>query len=93
VFGFVVGIRYTFNQREKFVESGFRQTIRIRIFFKNSRSSHVHPFVGTLCRQDYRYQQLKRIVIQQLGFGIWCMMLKIIDYELESLFSSHPDLE
>ena len=60
----VIRIGNAFYKGEQVVKGGFGKRLRIGVFFENSGSGEVDPFVGALCRQDDRYQELVWVPIE-----------------------------
>jgi len=63
VFGFVVGIGNGPDERKEVVEAGPGQVLGVRVPVKDSRGSHIDPFIGALRREDNGYQQLVGAIV------------------------------
>jgi len=49
-----------------------------RVVGEELRSDEVDPLVGTLSREDYRYQQAEGVVIVQLCVGIGVVLCQML---------------
>ena len=87
----VVRVGYALDIRKYLLRRGFGHRLRSRKTFKQGRSSHVHPLVGTLCRQDGSNQKFICGTVMQLGLRDGHIFGKPSDNAPVSLFRSHND--
>lgn len=91
VFRFVVGIGTALYQFKNLLRRCSCQMAGSRILLVKTRRDHVHPFIGTLGREDDGNRQLIPVVVLQLCSGIGGMLLKITKDMMETFFFSHRE--
>ena len=89
MFGLVVRVTDASNIRKNSFGCSGRHRFGVGIILKQGRSCKVNPLVGTLRAQNYRYQQLKWILIMKFGLSRSHMGFKKIQNMPVTLLFGH----
>ena len=88
-----VRIRYALDKFQNVFDTGSSHRLRSRVGLKQRGSNNIHALVGTLSAQHYSNQQLKWVVMLQLGLGVGLRLTEIVQDSLVSLLNRHIGLD
>lgn len=87
--GLIARIRDGLDVFVEFIDSRLGHLLRCGKSLQEIGGDEVDPLIGALRREDYGHQQLKGVVVVQLGGGIGIVLDEIFDDALVSLLFGH----